>query len=218
MTRFSHGLLAAVLATATATAAPVPEGASSGQGPLTDYLLRRAALPGGEAPPATRATVRGDAIEMDAVALVYKPVTREQVVTVQVVVPVQEERERVVRRDGRDVTEKFTVVVNRTQEVQEKRQYTTVVAEAVIQKRMASLKDCRFFVVTAGGKLDPLEAGPAAKRLAEPTAVLTGSKPTLDPGHLELVKPGTLYIVTPSVPTGPLAPGPVPIQDVPPGR
>lgn len=215
MTRYSQCLLAAVLATATATAAPVPEGTPSGQGPLTDYLLRRASLPGAEPPVATKATVRGDAVEMDAVAVVFKPVTREQVVTVQVVVPVQEERERVVRRDGRDVTEKYTVVVNRTQERQEKRHVTTVVAEPVVQKRMTSLKSCRFFVVTAGGKLDALEAGPAAKRLAEPTAVLTGSKPTLDPGLLELVKPGTLYVVTPAAPTGPLAPMAVPFPEGP---
>src|SRR5262245_24131883 len=93
----------------------------------------------------------------------------------------QEVRQTVVKRDGREVTVQSTVVVPR---------YT-------VEKATVPVKDCKFFQVTRDGKFEAVEASKAAARLKKPTAVLTGECAEVDPRHLELVKPGTLYLVVP---------------------
>jgi hypothetical protein len=59
-------------------------------------------------------------------------------------------------------------------------------------------KDCKFFVVAKEGKLEAIDLKKAAARLTKPTAVLTGEGAEADPRNLEVVKPGTLYLVMPT--------------------
>lgn len=208
------GALAIVwLVAASASAAPVPEGGPSGQGAISDYLLRRDSLPAVEAPLPAKVVARDNTLEVVDLSFEYRMAVREQSMKVQETVPIHDVRERVVRRDGREVTEKFTIVVHQVRERERIVQVPFMMAVPVLRKRTANLTDCRFFTVTRAGKLEPIEAGLAVKRLAEPTAVLTGSQPEIDPRHLELVKPGTLYLVRPTAPAGPIAPGPVPFPE-----
>jgi hypothetical protein len=94
-------------------------------------------------------------------------------------------RQRFIQADGvnRVVTETVTVPV------------------ATVVKRAVAVKDCKFFTVT-DAKLRPLDLDRAKAMLKEPTAILTGTTAEVDPRHLEMVKPGTLYLVVP--PAGPM--------------
>ena len=93
----------------------------------------------------------------------------------------QEVRQTTVKRDGREETVQSTVMVPRF----------------TIQKATVAVKDCKFFKVTRDGKLEAVETSKAAAQLKKPMAVLTGECAEVDPRHLELVKPGTLYLVVP---------------------
>ena len=81
--------------------------------------------------------------------------------------------------------------------IERKVQYTVMVPRFISQKETVAVKDCKFFRVTRDGKLETVETRNAAARLKKPTAVLTGEDAKLDPRHLELIKPGTLYLVIP---------------------
>ena len=103
--------------------------------------------------------------------------------------------EQVVTRDGK--AEKVVATV------------TELVPVSFKSKTMA--KDCKFFQVSKDGKLEAIDYKKAAPLLKKPTAVLTGDSAEVDPRHLEVVKPGTLYLVIPPLPTEgvplPLLPG-----------
>jgi hypothetical protein len=105
---------------------------------------------------------------------------------------VTEVRQKIVQRDGvnRVVAETVTVPV------------TTVYRRAV------AVKDCKFFTVTRDGKLEAMELKKALALLKEPTAILTSTSAEIDPRHLELIRPGTLYLVIP--PAGPMVEPPPP--------
>jgi hypothetical protein len=96
---------------------------------------------------------------------------------------------------------------------------TTTVSKAVLVNAKVALKDCKFFRVSKEGKLEAVAADKAAGLLKKKTAVLTGTSAEVDPRQLELVKPGTLYLVLPDVmnmPAEPLAPPPLPPKALPP--
>jgi hypothetical protein len=95
---------------------------------------------------------------------------------------VAESRERAVQQDGKviKVVETVTIPVAR------------------IEKRQVPAKECKFFEVNKEGKLEAVEAKKAAELLKQPKAVLTGESAEVDPRHLELVKPGTLYVALPA--------------------
>jgi len=97
-------------------------------------------------------------------------------------------------------------------EREEKVQYTVMVPVATFQKEKVAIKDCKFFTVTRDRKLEAVEVKKAATLLKKAKAVLTGESTEVDPRHLELVKPGTLYLVVP--PPQP----PMPLPDRPPER
>jgi hypothetical protein len=91
-----------------------------------------------------------------------------------------------------------TRVVTRKQNGREVQvQETVVVPVFQAYKTTAAVKDCKFFTVGKGGKLEPLDADKAAALLKKPTTVLTGESAEVDPRYLEIVKPGTLYLVLP---------------------
>jgi hypothetical protein len=112
-------------------------------------------------------------------------------------VPVVEEVARAVQRDGKVVIEKQLV--------------TKSVAQ--VRKQAVAVKDCKFFEVSRDGKLEPVEAAKVAALLKEPRAVLAGQGTEVDPRNLELVNPGTLYVVFP-----PPLPEVVPVPLPPPPR
>jgi hypothetical protein len=159
----------------TAVAAPAP--APRSQGPISDFLRLRAALPPGAPPNVVE--VRGD----------------EQTITVtqQFVGVVPVTQAVAVERAGRTVTEVRTVQVPQVHTMQSE----------------AAVKDCKVFRVSKESKLEAIEADKAAAQWKKPTKVLAGTSAEVDPRHLELVKPGTLYLVLPTVMKMPEAP-PVP--------
>src|SRR5262245_33945201 len=100
----------------------------------------------------------------------------------------QEVRQTRTKKDGREVTVEYIIAVPRF----------------TIQKATVAVKDCKFFRVTRDGKLEAVETSKAAAQLKKTTPVLPGECAEVDPRHLELVKPGTLYLVVP--PPKPTAP------------
>jgi hypothetical protein len=94
---------------------------------------------------------------------------------------VTEARETKVVKDGKEVV------------------VTTYVTVPVFResKELVAAKDCKFFTLAKDGKLEAVEAKKATALLKKPTAVLAGESAEVDPRHLELVKPGTLYLVVP---------------------
>jgi hypothetical protein len=91
-------------------------------------------------------------------------------------------RERVVVVEGKEV--KVTEAVT--------------IAKPVLVKTKLTAKECKFFVVAKEGKLEALDVKKAAAMLKKPTAVLTGDSAEVDPRNLEVVKPGTIYLVIPA--------------------
>src|SRR5262245_28253271 len=102
-------------------------------------------------------------------------------VELRVATYVTEVRQTTRQRDGRE----------------EKIQYTVTVPRFTFQKATLAVKDCKFFEVTRDGSLEVVQAKKAVARLKKPTAVLTGEGCDVDPRHLQLVRPGTLYLVLP---------------------
>jgi hypothetical protein len=152
-----------------AVAAPAPTPRS--QGPISDFLRLRAALPPGAPPSVVEVQGGEDTLEVTHRVPVYTHVART--VNVQV--------------DGRTVQQTVT----------------STVATAQLMKVRVALKDCKVFRVSKEGKLEAVEADKAAGLLKKKTEVLTGTSAEVDPRQLELVKPGTLYLVLPEVMTMP---------------
>jgi hypothetical protein len=165
---FSRSWLAALAAAwlgLTAAAAPAP--APKSQGPISDFLRLRAALPPGVPP--TVVEVRGD----------------EEIITIthRQVVFVMAQQKATAERDGETVEEVRTIMVPQVRLMQTK----------------AAVKDCKVFRVGKEGKLEAVAAGKAPSLWKKPTNVLSGARSEVEPRHLELVKPGTLYLVLPEV-------------------
>jgi hypothetical protein len=185
----------ALLIVAAATAAPVPDQRPPSQGPISDYLRLRDILPATEPPAPTKAVRRGDALEVDNVTFQAVTQAREVTVKVQVQVPVQEERERTVTREGKEVKEKFTVTTFKTEEREERRQVAVTSMVPVMRKMQVPAASCKFFTVTREGKLEAITVEKAKGLLEKPAAIITGTSAELDPRQMELVKPGTLYVI-----------------------
>jgi hypothetical protein len=182
-------LLLAVLVLAglglSAAAAPAPTPAPASQGPVSDFLRRRAELPAGEPPQVV--SLRGNEETITAIhnRVVFVPATQNVAVEME----------------GRTVVEQRTVLV----------------PQAQTWRRAAAVKDCKFYRVGKEGKLEAIEADKVAEQWKKPTEVLAGPSAEVDPRHLALIKPGTLFLVLPDarkmppvVPVPP--PPPTPIQ------
>ena len=76
---------------------------------------------------------------------------------------------------------------------------TIMVPQAQRMEAKVAVKDCKLFRVSKEGKLDAVEADKAAALWKKPTNALSGTRADVDPRLLELVKPGTLYLVVPEV-------------------
>jgi hypothetical protein len=185
---------AVCLALAT-QAAPVPERAPESEGPVTDGLRLRSLVPATEAPSAMKVAVKGDKIEVARRSNKYVTEVRQRIVPVTEYVARQ-----VTKPDGQVVVEQVPVTKNVVQ------QYTVVVPVAIYQQEQVALKACSFFEVSRQGKLEAVPLDRATTLLKERSVVLTGESATLDPRQLDLIKPGTLYVVLP--PAGPPGPGP----------
>jgi hypothetical protein len=183
-------LAAAWLAAASATAAPIPPRSSS-QGPISDALVLREMLPATAPPRVMKVVMAKDDIELQHRTFRTFAVMEK----VQQVKYVPVERVRTVKRDGIPVTEKYIEYAAVTEEMAVQR--TVQVLDDKIRKEWVAANDCKFFMVTKEGKLEAVEAKKAATLLKEPTTILTGTSAEVDPRHLELVKPGTLYVVIP---------------------
>jgi hypothetical protein len=199
-------LAAAWVAAANLTAAPIPAGASASQGPLSDALGLREMLPT-TAPPVVMKVVMANEDTLEVQHRTFRLETREERAQQVEFVPV--ERVRTVNRNGVPVTEKYTENVQQTKEIAVKR--TVQILDDKIRKESVAAKDCKFFTVTKEGMLEAVEAKKAAPLLKEPTTVLTGAGAEVDPRHLELIKPGTLYVVIPQPKPQPPPPPPPPI-------
>src|SRR6202011_4177902 len=110
--------------------------------------------------------------------------------TIFVYVPRTEVRTVTVEKDGKKVMYHVTV--------------TVPVYSRFASKRKA--ESCKFFTVGRNGTLETLAADKAAAQLKKATPVLLGDNADLDPRHLELIKPGTLFLVLPSWSIEPVLP------------
>jgi len=81
---------------------------------------------------------------------------------------------------------------------------TTTVQVVQIEKQAVEAKTLKAFTVTKDGKLEALDAEKLPDRLKKPTTVLLGDSADLDSHHLELIKPGTIYLSIPPQPPVPL--------------
>jgi hypothetical protein len=86
---------------------------------------------------------------------------------------------------------------------------TTYRTTAKVEMVRVKVDGCKFFSVTKEGKLEALETAKATGMLKKRTAILAGEGCEVDPRHLELIKPGTLYLLVPQ-PEPTLNPPPIP--------
>ena len=203
----THNKRLALVAAAVALALPgtAPGGdnkehrpASSSPGGLAAVLSRRDKLPRSSPPAVSKAVMRNGAVVLTRQVHEYVPVAREFTVNVVAMVPVTEEYEVKVG----DRTERRTRTVYRPVNRQEKRVATvTQTALRTVQQTVA-VNVVKAFVVTREGKLEALDGGKLSDRLRKPTAVLIGDSAEVDPRHLGLIRPGTLYLSLP--PAGPV--------------
>src|SRR5260370_6333895 len=86
---------------------------------------------------------------------------------------------------------------------------TTTVQVVQIEKQAVEAKTLKAFTVTKDGKLEALDAAKLPDLLKKPTTVLIGDSADLDPRHLALITPGTIYLSIPPnrPPHSPLLPG-----------
>lgn len=119
----------------------------------------------------------------------------DEVIEYEQVVPVYQNVAKtvIVERDGKPLT----MTVNTPQ------------ISYTIQKYQVPVKGCKFFRTNRDGKLEPIDADKALALLKKVALALSGDSDEVDPRHLALVKPGTLYIVTP--PATAVATPPVPV-------
>jgi hypothetical protein len=159
--RFCLAALAVAGMALAAAAAPAP--APKSQGPISDFLLLRAALPPGEAPSVVEVSSDGDTFMVMHRMVVSVPVTWQEAVEFE----------------GK------SVVVPRT----------VMVPQVISRRSKVAVKDCKVFRVNKEGRLEAVEADKAAAQWKKPTQVLLGKSAEIDPRQLELVKPGTFYLV-----------------------
>lgn len=197
---------AAWLAASALSAAPIPSRPPTSQGPISDALVLRTKVPTTAAPEVKKVAMSDEAtVEVHSRVMVPTEVTE----TVNQTEYVTTVRERVVQRDGRDVKVVEPVSVPVTRQVMVKK--LVMAPGDKIEKRSIPAKECKFFTVNREGKLDPLKATDAATQLKQPTTVLTGFAAELAPGYLELIKPGTVYVVLPATNPSTVVPPPMPL-------
>ena len=192
-------LLAAAWLPLAAAAVPAPISARTSQGPITDALRLRSLLPATAPPLVLPAAMVGEGVigleHHPAVFMEIKRiVTRMVPVARQVTENVQLPGGKVVRR-----TRVVTQMVPVMQEVSERIQRPGRQAAAW----HLPVKSCKFFVVSKDGKLEALDTAKATALLKKRTVLLAGGSVNVDPRHLTLVKPGTLYLVFPPPPPPP---------------
>jgi hypothetical protein len=186
-------------------AAPAP--APAPQGAIADALRLLGLLPA-TGPLQVRTAVMGkEVVELERFGLV--PVRMQQTVTRMV--PIAEEVTQAIRRpDGKLVEVKRTIVKYIPQQATV--EVTVMQQGGKPEKVPVPVKSCKFFVVNKDGRLEAVDAARAATLLEKRMAVLTGASTEVDPRHLELIKPGTLYLAVPPLPpprpTMPPAPQP----------
>lgn len=183
-----------------ASAAPAPTPGPTSLGPISDVLRLLGMLPGTAAPKVVPAVM----VEEGVVGLEYRsmvPVQVKRAVT-SMVAETRAVKEQVRQPGGKvvEVTRYQTVMIPVLREVTT----TEMRPGGKPQIRKVAAKGCKFFEVSKEGKLKALDAGRATALLKNRTAILTGSSTAVDPRHLVLVKPGTLYLVLP--PPEPLPP------------
>jgi hypothetical protein len=194
------------LAAASLSAAPIPSRATNSQGPISDALSLRGLVPTTPAP-AVKKVVMPDDATIVVHHRVQQAVAVQEAVNVTKYVPVV--KEVVVKKEGRDVKTTITENVPVVEQVMVTKM--VMVPTDKVQKESLTAKSCKFFRVSKEGKLESLEAADAAKHMKQPTSVLTGHSADIDLRHLELIKPGTLYVVLPITNT----PVPVPVPQPP---
>lgn len=172
--RTGLALMAAGWLVSTAAGAPAPVRMPPSRGPITEALRLRDQLPRTNPPLVSLAVITGKGI-------IEMEVRRSAVVY-------EEYAQNVMTPGGRVVTVR--------------RMRTRAVPIATTMH--VQPKACKFFEVTKEGKLEPIEPAKATARLKKRTAVLTGQCAKVDPRHLAVIRPGTLYLVLPP-PTAPPA-------------
>jgi hypothetical protein len=201
-------LALATLGASLAEAAPAPSPIS--EGPISDALAVRALLPNTAPPTVTAAVTAGEGvIELESSTISMVTETRVRTVMTNVA-ETRKELANVVGPDGKPQTVERTIVVNVP--VAREEAFTVTVARATggAAKARIAAKSCKFFTVTKESKLESLDAAKAMAMLKTRTAVLTGANAEVDPRNLELIKPGTLYLVAPPSAQIPDAPPPPP--------
>jgi len=190
------------------TAAPVPAPPTLPPGPIGEVMRLRSLLP-----TTSPLIVLPAILAREGTIELERDVLGEVTVTRIGMVPVAEAREvtEVVKLpDGQLQTRKRIVNVTTYRQVQFEEKVVRPTGK--VRKEPVQVKSCRFFVVTRDGKLEALDAAKATVLLKDKTAVLTGNSTEVEPRHLDLIKPGTLYLVLPP-PTAPLPPPPPPAPD-----
>ena len=167
------------------TAAAAPAPPPPSEGPITDALALRGILPATAPPSAATAVTAGEGV-IELQSLVMVPV--EKVMTDTVTQP-----------DGKKVQIERVVT-------------TTEFTIRSVQWKADALK---FYLVAKNGKLESVSVAKATAMLKEKKPVLTGDGDEVDARNLEVVKPGTLYLV---LPPPQQEPTPIPIPPgLPPG-
>jgi hypothetical protein len=146
-------------------AAPAP--APKSQGPVSDFLRLRATLPAGEAPSVVEVSSDDETLTMTHRMVASVPTVRTQTVEIEI--------------EGRRVSQVQTV--------------TVMVPVVQYLRRKVPVKECKVFRVSKEGKLEAVEADKGAAQWKKPTEVLVGTSAEVDPRQLELIKPGTFYLV-----------------------
>jgi hypothetical protein len=95
--------------------------------------------------------------------------------------------------DGR--TEKRTVL--RTEYRTVEREVAVTISRVELVKQTVPAEKVKAFTVTKAGRLEAISKAALLEMLAKSTPALLGDA-DLDPRHLELIRPGTLFLAVPS--------------------
>jgi hypothetical protein len=176
-----------------AVAAPAPVPGPASLGPISDALRLHRMLAGTVAPRAVPAVM----VEDGVIGLEYRAMVAVQVkrVVQEMVAETRAETQNVRGADGKvqQVTRFVTKMVPVAREVA----VTEVRPAGKAQIRNVPAKACKFFEVSKEGKLKALDTAKATALLKKRTAILTGPSTEVDPRHLTLVRPGTIYLALP---------------------
>lgn len=186
-------LWAVVCVPLAAVAAPAPAPGPTSKGPISDVLRLHGMLPATAAPSVVPAVMADEGF----IGLEYRSMVAVQVkrAVTTMVAETRAVTENVKRPGGKveQVTRYETRMIPVLREV-----FTTEMRPVgKPQIRRVPVRNCKFFEVRNDGKLKALDAGRATALLKKKTAILTGRSAEVDPRHLVLVKPGTLYLVLP---------------------